>query len=182
MRLALSLALGLLVAPQLAAADKPKGGEEKLELGQTAPSFTLKTMNPKLSGTRLFPLRKFVGPTAKTPKTIVLSFAASYCIPCKKELAELKPLAGKLAAHGVQLAVVVVDTDKEGIEEMRALTVDELALTYPVLSDRFGVLRRRYAASALPKTVIVSPDGKVKWVSTGFKKGAIDHLLKALGV
>lgn len=181
MRPAVPLAFVALLLPRLAAAEKPPA-DEKLELGQTAPSFTLKTLNPKQSGTRLFPLRKFVGPTAATPRTVVLSFAASYCIPCKKELAELRPLAEKLRAGGVELAVVVIDTEKEGIDEMRALTVDELALPYPVLSDRFGVLARRYHANALPMTVIVSKAGKVEWISTGFKKGAIERLLEALGV
>jgi len=149
---------------------------EDLKVGQVAPNFTLRTLNPKLSGAKVFALRKLVGASAKTKSTVVLSFAASYCEPCKKELAELKPMAGDFKAHGVQLAAVVIDTEPEGIAAMKALTIDKLALPFPVLSDRFGVLARRYHADQLPKTVIISPEGKVQWISTGFKKGALQAL------
>lgn len=176
-----ALALTLLLCSSLALAEDAKKKDE-LVVGQVAPSFTLKTMNPERAGTRLFPLRNYVGDSAKTKRTVVLSFAASYCEPCKKELAELKPLADKLAKGGVQLAVVVIDTEPEGIADMKKLTVDELDLPYPVLSDRFGVLARRYDASALPKTVVVKPDGRIQWINTGFKDGAIEALLKQLGV
>jgi alkyl hydroperoxide reductase subunit AhpC len=155
---------------------------ETLKVGQNAPVFSMKTLNPKLSKTRVFSLRKVVGPTAKSKQTVVLSFAASYCEPCKKELAELKPLAADFKKAGVILAVVVVDTEPEGIAAMKDLTVTQLELPFPVLSDRFGVLARRYHADQLPKTVVIQPDGTVKWMSTGFKKGALKALKAQVGM
>ncbi len=165
------------VAPSADAADN-----EKLKVGEVAPSFTLKTMNPELSKVQRFSLRDFVGEDTKTKKKVVLSFAASYCGPCKKELAELSKLKGALDAANIELAVVVIDTDPEGIEAMKKLTVDELALQFPVLSDRFGVLARRYHANELPMTVLITPDGQVKWLSSGFAEGAIDRFKKAVGI
>ncbi|MEQ8274228.1 MAG: TlpA disulfide reductase family protein [Deltaproteobacteria bacterium] len=180
-RTILTLALVGLV---LAGAESGDAAEnEKLKVGETAPSFTLKTMNPELSKKKRFALRDYVGNDTKTKKrAVVLSFAASYCVPCKKELAELKKLKGSLDGANVELAVVVIDTDPEGIAAMKKLTVDQLALEYPVLSDRFGVLARRYHANELPMTVIISPDGQVRWLSSGFAEGAIDKFKKAVGI
>lgn len=158
------------------------GEVEDLKVGQLAPNFTLKTLNPELSGAKVFALRKLVGAEAKPKTTVVLSFGASYCAPCKAELTELKPLAARFEAAGVKLAVVVTDTEPEGIADMKAFTVDKLALSYPVLSDRFGVLARRYRADQLPKTVVIGPDGKIKWISVGFKKGALAALQAQLGM
>jgi alkyl hydroperoxide reductase subunit AhpC len=156
---------------------------QQLEVGQEAPQFVLKTLNEKRSTVAQFALRNFVGEAAKEKKkAVVLSFAASYCEPCKKELAELKKLKAKFDASNVLLAVVVIDTDAEGIEKMRKLTVDDLDLEYPVLSDRFGVLARRYYASTLPMTVIVKPDGMIQWLNTGFQPDAIEKLLTQLSI
>ncbi len=166
----------------MASAAHAKVPVETLKVGQIAPVFSMKTINPELSKTRVFSLRKLVGLSAETNRTVVLSFAASYCEPCKKELAEFKLLAAAFDKAGVTLAVVVVDTEPKGIAAMKALTVTQLALPFPVLSDRFGVLGRRYHADQLPKTVVIKPDGTVKWMSTGFKEGALKALKAQLGM
>lgn len=151
--------------------------QEGLKIGQDAPYFVLRTMNAKITKVDRFVLRNLVGDRATTKKSaVVLSFAASYCEPCRKELAELSTLKAKLDAANIELAVVVIDTEKEGIEMMRKLTVDELKLPYPVLSDRFGVLARRYSAKTLPTTVVIDSLGKVRWKSTGFRKDTLQKL------
>lgn len=167
-----------LATPALAAEPDP----DALAVGRPAPNFTLKTLNPERTKSRLFALRTLVGDDAKAKKTVVLSFAASYCEPCKRELKELAPMAADFAKHDVVLAVVIIDTEPDAIAEMKKLTVDELNLAYPVLSDRFGVLARRYQAEQLPKTVVVGPDGLVKYVATGFKKDALRKLRAQVGL
>src|SRR5262252_328123 len=78
---------------------------DDLTVGQDAPQFVLKTLNEKTSSMSSFALRNFVGDGAQTKKrAVVLSFAASYCEPCKRELAELKKLKGKFDASNVLLA------------------------------------------------------------------------------
>jgi peroxiredoxin len=173
----------LLVLCMLPVLDAHAGEGQRLEVGQEAPQFVLKTLNEKRSTIGQFALRNFVGEAAKEKKrAVVLSFAASYCEPCKKELAEFKKLKPKLDASNVMLAVVVIDTDADGIEKMRKLTVDELDLEFPVLSDRFGVLARRYFASTLPMTVVVKPDGTIQWLNAGFQADAIERLLGQLAI
>lgn len=154
-----------------------------LRSGEPAPLFQLKTMNPELSGRTLFSLAKHVGERSEEPKAqLVLSFAASYCEPCKKELAELVALGPRLSKGDILLAVVVIDTEPEGIESMRRLVVDELKLPFPVLADRFGVVARRYRAKVLPYVVIVDRSGVVRWSRTGFEEGALGEMAEKLGI
>lgn len=182
-RLAAALSIMVLAASgsALAEEEKPK---ERPKVGEDAPNFVLRTMNPDLSKSKRFVLRDFIGADKKVAKkSVVLSFAASYCEPCKKELAELATMKKTIDDAGVVLAVVVIDTDKAGIDKMKALTVDKLKLEYPVLSDRFGVLARRYKANELPMTVIIDPEtSKIRWVSAGFAEGAMDRFKKAIGI
>jgi alkyl hydroperoxide reductase subunit AhpC len=155
--------------------------KDALKVGDPAPSFAMKTINPDQSKVKLFTLAHHVGDSPTEPKSaLVLSFSASYCEPCKKELAELVRMQSKLSKAGVLLAVVVIDTEPDGIEAMRKLTVEELKLPYPVLSDRFGVLARRYHANALPHMVVIDKSGNIQWIHSGFTETALAELSQRL--
>ena len=172
--IALVALVGLVASPVFARDDT-----DRLKVGSEAPRFTLKVINPELSGERIFALRKHVGGATRA---VVLSFAASYCEPCKKELPELKRLAPALDEARIELVVVVTDQQPEGQAAMKALTVDRLALPFMVVSDRFGIVSRRYQAENLPKTVIIRRDGTVQWMSEGFDKKSIAKLRAQLGL
>jgi alkyl hydroperoxide reductase subunit AhpC len=151
-------------------------------LGEDAPSFSLKTLNPAESGQSTLSLHRYVGEGAEQPrKALVLSFSASYCEPCKKEMAELKKLETRLQKAGVLLAFVVIDTDQSAIEKMRKFAVEELGLSYPILSDRFNIVAKRYRAESLPHLVLIDKGGKVQWVHTGYDPGSIQEILKRTG-
>jgi alkyl hydroperoxide reductase subunit AhpC len=142
----------------------------------------MKTVNPKQSGQSILALRRFVGEGAEEPKkAVILSFSASYCEPCKKEMAELKKLEPRFKKAQVVLAIVIIDSDQEGIDKMTKYAVDELALPYPVLADRYNILARRYHADTLPHVVLIDPAGKVGWVHSGYDEGGIQELLKRTG-
>ena len=153
------------------------------EIGDAAPAFRMKTINPALSGRKILSVRRHVGAKPEEPmRALVLTFSASYCEPCKKELAALAPLAARFAKARVLVAAVIVDREAEGIAAMRKLTVDDLKLGFPVVSDRFGIVSRRYRADTLPKVVIIGADGRVTWVKAGYADGSVQALLDQLGL
>jgi len=157
--------------------DAPSVG---LPLGTEAPAFALKLMNPDKKRAQLT-LADHVGKGAKDPKKgVLLSFAASYCGPCKKELADLAKAEGAWRRAGLLTAVVVIDTDDAGIEAMRAFLLDELKLPFPVLADRFAILARRYRADALPYVVLVDAAGKIRWSHAGYDPAGLKEVLAKL--
>ena len=169
----------VVVAAIIASAGNLGAGESvRLKVGQPAPRFLLPVMNPEQHDARTFRLADYVGTKPRRPgRGVILSFAASYCGPCRDELAALKKRSRDLRAAGLTLAVVVIDTEQEGREAMRRLVVDELRLPFVVLADRFAVVARRYGADVLPMSVVLDRRGVVQWVQSGYKKGAVDRLL-----
>ena len=155
-----------------------------LAVGDNAPAFVLKTLNPKESGVNVVALRRWVGSKAKKDRKrgVVLSFSASYCLPCKKELAELKLRHKELKAAGVELVVVVIDREAEGISAMKKLTLEELEIKFPVVLDRFGIVARRYSVDKLPMLTIVGEQGQVKWSHVGYDEKTVGVLMSQLGL
>jgi alkyl hydroperoxide reductase subunit AhpC len=161
-----------------ATAEESKAPKEPaLKVGQIAPSFLLKAINPEKGGMSLFSTKRVTGSRAKDRKAaVVLSFGAWYCGPCKKELPELKKLAERCRDKNVLVAEVLMDKEPEHLESMRKLTVDELALPFPVLHDRFGIVARRYGAIELPHVVVIDGDGVVRWLHSGFTPDGMKRL------
>ena len=159
------------------------GAEGGPELGSSVQHFTVKTLNPKLSGQRMVSSRHLLGDKARTPvKAVGMTFGASYCEPCKKELRVLAKYAARIEKRGFKMLSVVIDKEPKGVEIMRKLLVDELKVSFPVLSDRFGILAKRYKATTLPMMVVIEPHGKISWVHSGYKKESIKSFLSKLGI
>ena len=178
-----ALAALMLIATSATAneAEKREKKASALKVGQIAPSFLLKAMNPDQGGLAVVSTKKLAGSTATDRRpVIVLSFGAWYCGPCKKELPELKAFAERNKARGVLVTEVIIDKEPESVALMRKLTIDELKLPFPVVHDRFGIVSRRYGATELPYTVVLDGDRVVRWIHSGFTPDAMKKLQQAV--
>jgi thiol-disulfide isomerase/thioredoxin len=169
--------------PALAAAllaALPAAAEEEVGVGLPAPSFSLRTMNPEVAGTAWVALDRFVGEEPDDPgaKAVLISFFASWCEPCKRELPLLVQLDRTYRDHGLRVLGVCIDRDDAGLEAARKL-VAAAKVTYPVLSDRFNLLARRYLGeqAPLPSVFVVRRDGVVSRIERGYAKDASAFLL-----
>lgn len=189
--LALLCLAAALLAPAGSRADEPDAGSASpssaargLSLGDALPHFLLPTLNAALCGLDVLSTRRLVGTQAAPPRpALVVSFAASYCKPCRRELPELARRAAEFGPRGVAFVVVLLDTEEEGRAEMRRFTVDELGLPFPVVADRFGLLGQRYGAGELPLLVVSDARGSVRSVTTGYREDTLprlDELLEEL--
>jgi thiol-disulfide isomerase/thioredoxin len=181
MRAVLAFALAALVLP--AAAD------DELAVGRPAPEFALKVLNPDVAGAPWIALGRYVGAEAEDAeaKLVLVSFFASWCEPCKKELPFLVALDRDYRPRGLRVLGVCIDGEDEAIAAARRL-VDEAGARYPVLSDRFTFLARRYlgAEAPLPSVFLVAKDGTIVRIERGYTKDASALLLAdvqaALGI
>jgi peroxiredoxin len=125
-----------------------------------APAFSLRDSEGKD-----FYLSDVVGDTRKeSGKGIILSFFASWCVPCRSELPLINSHVDELKGKGIR--VVIVDI-KEDFDTIRAL-LDELKVDKPiVLSDRYGKTAEAYGVRFLPATFFIGADGKIKHVIYG---------------
>ena len=166
---ALAWALLAALLPNAARAQAPSAS-----VGTPAPAFRLPAYaNP--GGIRSLGLTNLVGPEAtdKDAKVVLLSFMASFCAPCKKEMPYLQRLHETYGADGLRVVMVSIDTEPEGMAIIDGL-IAEHAITYPVLKDRFNIVARRYlgAQSPLPSVFVVGRDGRVMKVHRGYSDEA----------
>jgi alkyl hydroperoxide reductase subunit AhpC len=178
---ALLLAVVSFMVTSTARADKTQ-----LDPGEEALPYRIPVLNADRAKQSTFALEDVVGPDATTKKKFVLmSFFATYCEPCKRELPYLAALNTEYGDRGLQVVSVSIDKEEEKIKEAQGL-VEQHNLTHPVLKDRFQVVAKRYYVTKLPCLYMINSDMKVAKVSIGYDDNASREILaevrKGLGI
>lgn len=171
------VALGLL-APTKSRAGEPAG--DGLAPGTPAPTFMLPVVNG-YEAKRWGPAKWTGQGAAEGKKLVLMSFFATYCEPCKKEMPELVRLWEKYEGQGLGIMLVSIDKGKEQRDEVVKLAADN-KVAFPVLHDRFQVVARRYDAERLPYMLMLGPDGVIKRVHVGYTeelKAALENEVRA---
>ncbi len=143
-----------------------------LTVGSQAPGFYLKM----LGGEEFFS-RDYFGKPRETNKApteryhTVISFFATYCVPCKKEIPELEKLQEKFP--GVKFFLVDVNEKKEKVDEHLKTTPIKL----PIVLDRYGKVSEMYKLKGegnvvvLPSLVMITKDGFIHAYKKGYHDG-----------
>jgi peroxiredoxin len=124
--------------------------------GQAAPDFVLKSS----SGQNLR-LSEYRG------NVVMINFWATWCGPCRQEMPLLDDLYGRYQRVGFSLLGVNIDDDSRRALQM----VEELGVSFPVLFDEAKEVSKMYAVEAMPVTVLVDREGRVRHVHHGYKPG-----------
>lgn len=150
-----------------------------LKAGTQAPTFSL----PALDGDRVS-LRMYCGDTLLKPHLIgqkhivILSFWATYCLPCQKEIPELIKFQQKHVSDSVK--VLCVSIDKEGASIV-APFITEKQYAIPVLLDPYRKTAERYGVTALPSLFVIDQSGKIRYSSVGYDTSvALDQKLEQI--
>lgn len=110
-------------------------------------------------------------------KVIVLSFWASWCPPCRKELPVLENI--QRAAGKEQLLVVAVNyKEEERLVRRLVGKMGDAQMTFT--RDANGTLAKRFGLKALPMMVLIDRAGRIDIIRTGYSEDELDKLLDAL--
>lgn len=124
--------------------------------GSAAPEFTLKS----LSGKNLR-LREYRG------QVVMVNFWATWCGPCRQEMPALNRLYEKYRDAGFVLFGVNVDADSASAGQMAR----KLKVTYPILLDEQKKISELYQVTAMPMTILIDRDGKIRYRHKGYLTG-----------
>lgn len=93
----------------------------------------------------------------KGKKAVILDFWASWCVPCRKEIPNIKEIYAK--HHDSGLEIVSVSIDKDDAEWRKA--VAEENLKWINIRDVDGSIAEMYKIIAVPTIYLLGPDGKL---------------------
>lgn len=96
---------------------------------------------------------------------VVVSFWASWCKPCKKELRELDAWLTESSGHAAAPRIVAVSIDSDTKKAIRF--VEEAAVRVPVYLDGPGGLAKSLDLPALPLTLVLDREGRIAHVAKG---------------
>lgn len=130
----------------------------KLAVGQPLPELTLKTV-----GGAAVTLRSQLKPGRRA----LVNVWATWCTPCRREMPELERLRPGLAARGIDLVGLNVDTDPAA--DVRGF-LRESGVGYPVYLGGVPAVERLYATDELsvPMSILVDERGVVLEVIPGW--------------
>jgi thiol-disulfide isomerase/thioredoxin len=98
-------------------------------------------------------------------KVLLVNLWATWCAPCIKELPSLGALQRELGGDAFQVVTIAIDErDPSKIEPFLA---GHGAANLPVLIDRDRTIEEVAQVIALPTSLLVDPEGKVKAMVTG---------------
>ena len=130
-----------------------------------------------------FTLRAVDGPNVRLQeqrgRVVLVNFWATWCGPCRKEMPHLSRLYDKYRASGFVLLGVNVDEDTRNAAAVAA----KLGVKFPVLLDTDKKASQLYDLNAMPSTVLIDRDGRVRYVHRGYVDGyedTYDQQIRAL--
>jgi thiol-disulfide isomerase/thioredoxin len=123
-----------------------------------APTFML----PGLDDERVS-LRDFCGQARMPRKSkryiTLVSFFATYCVPCRHEIPQLENYA---KSAGDDVRVIFISVDSLAPEAVAAFR-QQMKMEQLILLDRYGQAMKKYGVQRLPSLFILDKDGNVRY-------------------
>lgn len=96
---------------------------------------------------------------------VLLNVWATWCAPCRQEIPELQALHERYAPEGLRVVGVTVDS-RSAEDDVRAF-IREFGMTYEVWWDPDQTSVTRFEAMGVPLTVLIGPEGRIRWRHLG---------------
>lgn len=110
-------------------------------------------------------------------KVVIISFWATWCKPCMKELSILSSIQKEVGVEQLQVIAVSYQESKEVFNRVSSALADN-----PIIfsHDRRGFYGQRYGVKSIPHMVIVGRDGKVLAVHLGYNEKKLPGLIEEI--
>lgn len=138
-----------------------------VEEGDTAPDFDLPSIYADQAAITMAGLKG---------KTVYIDFWASWCAPCLSSLPLYNELYHKYKDQGLEIVAISVDNPiEDGLDFLADNPLDFL-----IPADPDGDAAELFEVYGMPTSYLIDPDGTVKLVHMGFRKGDIDIIEAAI--
>lgn len=100
---------------------------------------------------------------------VLISFWATHCKPCIKELNELLKLYLEYNKKGFEILAIDVDGPRS-VSRVKS-KVKGLKWKFPVLFDTNKDIYRKYHVLGIPHTVLIDTEGTIRYTHTTYRSG-----------
>lgn len=107
-------------------------------------------------------------------KIVIISFWASWCPPCRKEL----PILAAIQKNATRDKIVVFAVNwKESADRYRAILRALKDVDLAIVSDENGYYGREYSVDSIPHMIIVGRDGRIAAIHVGYAESELPRLV-----
>ena len=96
---------------------------------------------------------------------IYIDYWASWCGPCRQSFPWMNALQAKLGSKGLKVVAVNVDAKRADADKFLLHTPAQFTIAY----DPQGESAKKLAIKTMPTSMLVSPEGRVLFVQSGFR-------------
>lgn len=107
----------------------------------------------------------------KEGKITVISFWATWCSPCKRELDNLVDMYAGWKDDGIDVEIIAVSTDDSRTMGRVKSTVDAKGWEYTILLDSNQDFQRAMNVANVPFTFILDQNGEIVYSHSGYIEG-----------
>ena len=109
-------------------------------------------------------------------KVIIVSFGATWCVPCKKEMQAVNGIYDSLQAHDIQYVAVFIDNTKTMSKV--GPYVNAKKFKFPVLLDPNQEIFELVNGTEVPYALIYNQNGELMFKHDGYFEGDEEHLME----
>ena len=149
----------------------------QLKIGDEAPRFALRTLDGKYELLTRWTGENLSRPASQPIRHVVLvSFFATWCQPCMKELPHLENLWQKYQDQEVRIFLVDITDATRSVPQYADAPqpepfLKERGLTMPLLLDTYGMAMERYVPDKmLPRLFVLNKYRTIKLIKRGFNE------------
>ncbi|NQV69937.1 MAG: TlpA family protein disulfide reductase [Pseudohongiella sp.] len=138
-----------------------------VEEGDTAPDFSLPSIYADQPAITMAELKG---------KTVYVDFWASWCAPCLSSLPLYNEIYHKYKDQGLEIVAINVDNPiEDGLDFLL-----ETPLDFLIPADPDGDAAELFEVYGMPTSYLIDPDGTVRLVHMGYRKGDIEIIEAAI--
>ena len=135
-------------------------------VGQAAPRFRVTTTDGTV----------FDSAASRHSRPVLITFFATWCGPCGRELARLEPEVWQKNRDRLDVIAISIDDGDAAIKRFWG----QKGFTFPAASDAGGKVFPKFAASAIPRTCLIDAQGRIVYQSLGYTEEEFPRLIKAI--
>ncbi|MDE0421049.1 MAG: TlpA disulfide reductase family protein [Gammaproteobacteria bacterium] len=106
-------------------------------------------------------------------KVVIVTFWATWCVPCRKELSVLETIqqhAGRDRVH-----VVAVNIEKARVYRPMKRRLKDYKMT--LTNDHYGRIKKSYGVNGIPHLVMIKKDGTIAAIKRGYSEAMVPAVI-----